>query len=600
MERNKPINSISRIFMLLVLAMVVLAVFCINGPAGKAVAADKTPGRVVISSAEVNGNRVTVSWSKVKYAGKYKVYVQTGGAKGWKLLKTVKKTAANKAKYSGKINYKIVLKGGKYKVYKRVNPFRFLKGTTALKLRFKGKYDTTYRFSVRAVKGTKKGRFSKIRKAVTGPEPAPDEGEQGDQGEEPADPAPVEPTDPTEPEPEPVPDLIELITPELLETADNYVRKTYSDNIMEDYTKGGFTWQVNDRTISWLYYNGLVLESLLMYDFDSHFDEVKKFYDQHINDEGEIIKFSGGELDSYMPMVSLINILRSGRLTEEEAAKYNKAINFAYNQLENQVVYPEAGNLLLHSQYADGTPRKHWKDWNICLDGIYMSQLFLVRLTEAIDDGQAEITAQDGHIVTSQELWDDIYSRLCFAIENMKDPETGLLFHGYSVGMKKTNKVTWSRGLGWFTMVLVEAAEKMPDQERAAVLRDHFSELMEAIVKWQDPATGLWYNVTIMREEITDNRPETSGTAMFAYSLLRGSDSGLLTDKALRNAGITAFKALTENEITEEGLLDVYRSSSVTPEPDKYQINGFCTNDGKGVGPYIMTAAYAKKLKAQN
>ena len=75
---------------------------------------------------------------------------------------------------------------------------------------------------------------------------------------------------------------------------------------------------------------------------------------------------------------------------------------------------------------------------------------------------------------------------------------------------------------------------------------------------------GYFYKGTVNGMETTVyNIPESSGSAMFAYCLLRGYHNGLLNEEYFREAGLWAFNALVELKMTEEGLTDVYHSSSV-------------------------------------
>ena len=385
-----------------------------------------------------------------------------------------------------------------------------------------------------------------------------------------------------------------------------YAQKLYEENTMEDYIHGTFTWDDAKRSSNWIYFTGLMFESFLATDFESYQGEIREFYSQYINPDGSIPKYIKGELDSAFLGVPIAEILNSGVLSPEEAAQYGAALNHIYNQLESQTIYPQAGNLWLHSQKSDGSPRPAWTKWNICLDGVFMSQVFLIRLTEAMDAGNVEIVSKSGSVVTSEQIWNDIYSRLCFVMENMRNPDNGLLYHGYCVETGETNEASWSRGIGWYAMALMEAAEKIPDLRCREVLTNYFRQLMDAVMEYQDGKTCLWYNVTDGREEFayhkkTDtedviiyNMPESSGSAMFAYCLLRGYHCGLLPDEAYRSAGLKAFNSLVESKLTEDGLTDIYTSSSVTSNKDLYQRNGYTTNDGKGVGPLILAAVYAK------
>ncbi len=62
-----------------------------------------------------------------------------------------------------------------------------------------------------------------------------------------------------------------------------------------------------------------------------------------------------------------------------------------------------------------------------------------------------EIRNTAGDIVTAGELWDGIFEKLSFVMDNMKDPDSGLLFHGYCVNEKATNGIVWGRGMGWYS-----------------------------------------------------------------------------------------------------------------------------------------------------
>ncbi len=250
-----------------------------------------------------------------------------------------------------------------------------------------------------------------------------------------------------------------------MDIVNDYAEKLYLENQLEDYTKGGFTWNTEQIQNGWLYYNGFMWEAFLMTDFERYQGWIKDIYLQFINDDGSIRRYGSGRLDSVMPAVAMLDLVLSGDLSQEEKDALLSGLSFIYHDLEKQTAYPEAGNLYCHSQKSDGTPTDLWKNFNICLDGIYMSQLYLIRLAESIDQGLISIEDAQGNPVTTEDIWNDIYSRFAFVMEAMRDPETGLLSHGYSIDRKETNGIPWSRGIGWFAMAFAEAAEKMPDPE---------------------------------------------------------------------------------------------------------------------------------------
>ena len=388
---------------------------------------------------------------------------------------------------------------------------------------------------------------------------------------------------------------------ENVEKAKAFADRMYAESITDSYLESPLPWEPVKRKTNWIYYTGLVHKGFLMLDSDKYSEEIKKFYLEHIRSDGSIIHYNTGELDSALPVYNMLVLLDNDKVTDEERIKFQKAINYAYRQLEKQTGYPEAGNLWLHSQDANGNMKPEWQGWNICLDGIYMSQVVLVKMAELIDEGDLTVVGRDGSQLTSAELWEDIYSRFAFIKDNLVDEETGLVYHGYSIENKTRNTVFWSRGMGWYTMALVEAAEYMPDSKKKAVLTKHYDEVMTAIIKWQDPETFLWYNVTTEKENINlkkgdkiiVNKPETSGSAMFAYCLLRGYHSGVLVGEEYRLCGLRAYNALIETKLTEEGLIDTIASCNVTNNKVGYLVSDYANNDGKGVGPLIMATKYA-------
>ena len=585
--------------MLAVLMMLALCTSSVQ----PAFAVSKTSGRPSIKSAEVEDNTVTVKWSKAKKATRYKVYVRTGPNE-WKYLKKVKKTAANRKKYSNKINYKITASGKKYKVYKRTNPFRLAATVKDRRYTLEGEYGTSYAFIIKPYAGKTAGTRSKI-KVVRIPEKQ------------------AEPEPEPDPEPEPEPQLKEdLSQPDQanVDAVKAYAARLYSENMTpdRDYLKGGFTWDqefVRDKakdpdatSYGWKYYNALMLHAFLSED-PANTSEILRFYDSHFNEKGELLissgrLYPGGALDPAMPAAVMLELVISGAADDEQTANYNRAANTVYNKLENQYMYdgvdgrPYAGKLWMHHQKKDPEtgeiiPVNAWSKWPVCVDGIFMSQLFLVRLAEAIDSGKMVITSADGHEVTSAELWSDIFTRLNYAADHLRVQETGLMAHVCSPERSETNNISWSRGEGWFMMAMIEAIEKMPEGPDRQKLQEQFESLMRSAIEWQDPESHLWYNVMTRRGDLAKNRPETSGSAMLSYCLLKGYKIGILKDEAFRIAGIKAFNAMVKYHYNEtDGLTDTLISMGPGSTPQAYQNPAYVNNEAKGVGPLIMASEY--------
>jgi len=174
---------------MLTLVMVLTAAFAMPETVNAA-AKTKTPAKPKFSSVKVNGNDITLKWKKAKYAKYYRVYVQTGDSE-WKYWKKVKKTSANKKKYTNKMKYKVKASGKKYKVYKLVNKYKIaVKKTKKLTYTYHGKPGTKYHFILKAINGKKLSKASLTKTATTPEEPAPSDGDQ---------PGPDDPGDQTDP-----------------------------------------------------------------------------------------------------------------------------------------------------------------------------------------------------------------------------------------------------------------------------------------------------------------------------------------------------------------------------------------------------------------
>ena len=113
--------------------------------------------------------------------------------------------------------------------------------------------------------------------------------------------------------------------------------------------------------------------------------------------------------------------------------------------------------------------------------------------------------------------------------------DTGLFLHGYDERCKASwadpitglSSEVWSEGLGWYALILVEALERWPEGHAGrAPVRAILEELLGGLLRAQDPASGLWFQV-VDKGHLPDNWCDTSGSAMFVYTLQRASELGI-------------------------------------------------------------------------
>ncbi|MBD2755852.1 glycoside hydrolase family 88 protein [Spirosoma sp. BT704] len=354
------------------------------------------------------------------------------------------------------------------------------------------------------------------------------------------------------------------------------IMATYPDSIMY---KGG-------RVAHWDYEMGLVLHAITQVWYRTgdarYFNYVKKQMDRYVNDDGTIRTYdlSKFNIDFVTPGRSLL-MLYEQTLPNKE--KYRKAADLLRKQLAEQPRTKEGG--FWHKQIY---PNQMW------LDGLYMAEPFYAEYTKLFD--------QDG------KDFEDIINQFVWMEKNSRDAKTGLLYHGWDESRQqkwadpKSGKSPnfWSRAMGWYAMALVDVLDYVPaTHPRRSELVTILQRFMPAVVKYQDPASGCWYQITDRMGD-KGNYLEASGTGMFVYALAKGVRLGYLPQSMLPVAK-KGFDGMLKNFITtdndklahlEKTVLvgglggNPYRDGSY----EYYLSEKIRQDDLKGVGPFIMAS----------
>jgi unsaturated rhamnogalacturonyl hydrolase len=262
--------------------------------------------------------------------------------------------------------------------------------------------------------------------------------------------------------------------------------------------------------------------------------------------------------------------------------RYLIAAKFLYDQLAHQPRNSSGG--FWHKQRY---PNQMW------LDGLYMADPFY-----------AEYASISHH----PEDFADITHQFVLMGQHARDPRTGLLYHGWDESKHEhwANQQTgdssqfWARGMGWYIMALVDTLDYYPagDPGRAqllAILR----RAAAAVARYQDPRTGLWYNVMNKPDE-KGNYLESSAACMFVYALAKGVRMSYLpqTYSATAQRG---YKAILVHFIKVDGndvsLTDTVKASGLGGDPYRdgtyayYVGEKVATNDAKGVGAFLLASS---------
>jgi unsaturated rhamnogalacturonyl hydrolase len=309
-----------------------------------------------------------------------------------------------------------------------------------------------------------------------------------------------------------------------------------------------------------------------------YFRHIQKGMDYWIDENGNHKDYHLEEynIDHVTPATSILLLYR---VTGQE--KYRKLADLFRSQLKTHPRTNEGG--FWHKKIY---PYQMW------LDGLNMGQPYYAEYS----------------MVFGEDNWNDIANQFVWMEKHARDPKTGLLYHGWdeSKQQKWADKETgrsphvWGRAMGWYAMGLIDTLEYFPkDHPRRGELIAILNRTADAIAKYQEKSSGLWYDIV----DLPDRKPnyhESSAAAMFVFSLARGVRERFLPDKYMKVAeqgweGMKRefIKTNAEGHTDWEGTVSVsglggnpYRDGSF----DYYMSEKLRTNDAKGLGPAIRAA----------
>jgi len=225
----------------------------------------------------------------------------------------------------------------------------------------------------------------------------------------------------------------------------------------------------------------------------------------------------------------------------------------------------------------------------------------------------APFLAQYAKVFHEPAAFDDAITQFVLMEKHARDEKTGLLVHGYDDARQQkwadpqTGKspAFWGRAMGWYAMGLVETLDFVPmDHPRRGELIAILQRLVDAIVKVQDPKTGVWWQV-LDQSGRERNYPESSASSMFTFVLLKASRLGHI-DPQYAAVGRRAYENLLREfiDVDKAGLVNINRAVAVVGlggDPnaerryrdgsyDYYVSEKVRSNDPKAVGPFIFAS----------
>lgn len=343
----------------------------------------------------------------------------------------------------------------------------------------------------------------------------------------------------------------------------------------------------SDGEYRWAYTQGLVglgLQALHRKHGQARYhDYVKAYVDHYVGADGAIRTVAPDEFN--------LDSVNSGKLLfplldEAGEARYRKAIEQLRRQLEWQP-RTRAGVFWHKLKYP----------WQVWLDGLYMGAPFY-----------AEYARRFGRA----EDFDDVLLQFRESYARLRDPATGLLYHGWDESRKQRwadprtgrSPAFWGRAVGWYAMGLVETLDELPaGHPGRATLAAILKRLANAVVRVQDPKSGAWYQV-LDQGGREGNYLEASVSAMLSFVLMKGARLGHLEARH-GQAGRRAYDGFLKEFVVvgQDGRLTIQRACQVAglggdPEKERYRDGSFeyyvgekvRADDPKAVGPFIFAS----------
>ena len=359
----------------------------------------------------------------------------------------------------------------------------------------------------------------------------------------------------------------------------------------------------------WSYVMGIELESMLDTYLAYGGEDIRKYCQEYtdtmINAKGDIRTYDIKEYN--------LDQIRTGHFV---ARMYQ--------------LYPEKKNLLaiqtlmkqLKDQPRTVQDKVFWHkaiySYQVWLDGIFMGLPFYTMTARDL------LKAKD-----AKKIYDDAVDQISVTYQRTFDPKTGLNRHAWDETKemfwadKETGQTQhcWGRAQGWYSMALIELLDALPeDYARRQEVIDLLQKDLDAVIKWQDEKSGVWYQV-MDQPGREGNYLEATCSSMFAYVMLKAYNKGYLGTK-YRDAGVKAYQGIIKNFIRVNadktisltnccevaglgpGVSAKVLKAAPNVKENKRRDGSFAyyisepirDNDAKGVGPFIWASLEIEKL----
>lgn len=325
------------------------------------------------------------------------------------------------------------------------------------------------------------------------------------------------------------------------------------------------------------------------------FDKVQGYGDSHtIKDAGKNGK-SFDDLNAVKLYFGLKSVAASDKLSgiTINTSGWNEKIKSALGGIKtantNYVIKSGTGA----ADMEGGWWHKSKYENQMWCDGQYMGTALLAQMIN--DDQYKDGTGGNSVTGTKNGDWDLICKQLDITWKYLWNDKTKLIHHAFAAdnGEKSTssmwefdkdaqgnkiyrNEACWARAAGWYFLALIDVLEQMDKAKYSGdkynTIKTHLQTLAAGLKARQDEETGCWYQLPLYdgTYSATDcgnratktrvyNYLESSATAIFAASYLKGIRLGYLDKNTYEETAKKAYKGIIEHFMTSD--YNIYWSS---------------------------------------
>ncbi|MBN1776873.1 MAG: glycoside hydrolase family 88 protein [Clostridiales bacterium] len=302
------------------------------------------------------------------------------------------------------------------------------------------------------------------------------------------------------------------------------------------------------------------------------FDYIKAWVDSIVNEYGDILNFNPGQLDDLQPGVLLFPL-------------YAETKDERYRQAMDTIIW-------FYEHFPKNSLGGFWHNAmgrdQMWLDGLYMAGPFIAQYAKEFD---------------RPELLDVVVLQAELMERLTRDGTTGLWYHAVDLQKRHAwaDKDTgcspefWGRAMGWVPVALLNEMDFMDGQRRETLARIARG-LLEALIPYQDDATGLWYQV-VDKGGQPGNWLETSCSCLYAAGICKAVRVGALPAETLQTAekaikGVIGRLAYDGDDV----LINDICEGTWIGDYDFYCNRKRCVNDLHGVGAFLLICAEAERV----